>query len=71
MTGAAAAATADKPWPPASGDGQLFVHFGEEHVNDEDGATLLPKILGQAPKPAQATDKPRPITGEPAHAAAG
>ena len=25
---------APKSWPPAGGKGSLFVHFGEEHVND-------------------------------------
>ncbi len=34
-----------KPWPPREGKGQLFVHFGEEHINDDDGATLLPKVV--------------------------
>jgi len=34
-----------QPWPPADGPGVLFVHYGEEHWNDEDGLTLLPKIV--------------------------
>ena len=34
-----------KPWPPASGEGTLFVHYGEEHWNDADGLTLLPKVV--------------------------
>jgi hypothetical protein len=33
------------PWPPATGPGHLFVHFGEEHWNDADGLTLLPKVV--------------------------
>lgn len=37
-----------EPWPPATGPGKLFVHFGEEHVNDADGATLLPKVVRQS-----------------------
>lgn len=41
------AGTTDKPWPPATGQGTLFVHFGEEHWNDPDGLTLLPKIVDQ------------------------
>ena len=53
----ASARVAKKPWPPATGPGQLFVHFGEEHINDEDGATLLPKVAGEAAryKPALVT----------------
>ena len=35
----------DRPWPPAEGPGTLFVHFGEEHWNDADGATMLPKVV--------------------------
>jgi hypothetical protein len=44
---AAAPATAAGPptWPPAEGPGHLFVHYGEEHWNDEDGMTLLPKVV--------------------------
>ena len=33
------------PWPPANGPGVLFAHFGEEHINDDDGATILPKVV--------------------------
>ena len=40
-----AAFTPAEPWPPVDGDGVLFVHYGEEHWNDEDGLTLLPKIV--------------------------
>jgi hypothetical protein len=29
------------------GDGLLFAHYGEEHWNDEDGLTLLPKIVAE------------------------
>jgi Calcineurin-like phosphoesterase len=42
---AAAAASAAEPWPPRDGPGHLFVHYGEEHWNDEDGLTLLPKVV--------------------------
>lgn len=42
---AANASIAEQPWPPATGTGQLFVHYGEEHWNDDDGLTLLPKIV--------------------------
>src|SRR5918995_6690061 len=42
----AAPASADTtPWPPLQGPGQLFVHIGEEHWNDADGLTLLPKVV--------------------------
>ena len=37
-----------KPWPPADGPGVLFVHYGEEHWNDADGMTLLPKVVEEA-----------------------
>ena len=42
--------TSAEPWPPADGPGVLFVHYGEEHINDEDGETLLPKIVQVAAK---------------------
>ena len=45
---AAQAATTSKPWPPAGGSGDLFIHYGEEHWNDEDGLTLLPKIISES-----------------------
>ena len=53
----ASARVAAKPWPPADGPGTLFVHFGEEHINDEDGATLLPKVVEESAryKPLLAT----------------
>jgi hypothetical protein len=37
-----------KPWPPLDGPGDLFVHFGEEHVNDVDGPTILPRIVRES-----------------------
>ena len=42
---APAAGAASTPWPPREGPGHLFVHYGEEHWNDEDGLTLLPKVV--------------------------
>ena len=45
---AAGAALAGQPWPPATGPGQLFVHFGEEHYNDDDGLTLFPKVVAES-----------------------
>jgi len=44
----AQAAISKKPWPPAAGPGQVFVHYGEEHWNDDDGLTLLPKIVEES-----------------------
>ena len=44
----AQASVATKPWPPASGPGQLFVHYGEEHFNDDDGLTLFPKVVQES-----------------------
>jgi hypothetical protein len=40
------AARATQPWPPATGPGLLFAHFGEEHYNDADGGTILPTVVG-------------------------
>ena len=31
-----------------TGPGDLFVHFGEEHWNDDDGLTLLPKVVAES-----------------------
>jgi Calcineurin-like phosphoesterase len=54
-----ATASADVPrsWPPRDGPGTLFVHFGEEHINDADGATLLPKVVRES-----ARYRPRLVT---------
>jgi Calcineurin-like phosphoesterase len=41
----AAKSKAPNTWPPPGGKGSLFVHFGEEHVNDLDGMTILPRIV--------------------------
>ena len=32
-------------WPPPSDEGELFVHFGEEHLDDADGARIFPKVI--------------------------
>jgi len=45
---AAGASVATEPWPPATGPGQLFVHYGEEHFNDDDGLTLFPKVVEES-----------------------
>ena len=57
MATPALAFTPAKPWPPAEGRGVLFVHYGEEHWNDADGETLLPKIVEVA-----ARYKPKLVT---------
>ena len=55
--GPAHASVTTTPWPPATGQGTLFVHYGEEHWNDADGLTLLPKIVEESGryKPALVT----------------
>ena len=45
-----APASAREPWPPPGGSGQLYVHMGEEHWNDEDGLSLLPKVVADSIK---------------------
>jgi hypothetical protein len=45
-----AGAQAREPWPPPGGPGQLYVHMGEEHWNDDDGLTLLPKVVADSIK---------------------
>ena len=45
---AAEATKAPRAWPPPEGRGSLFVHFGEEHVNDLDGMRILPKIVSSS-----------------------
>ncbi len=44
----APAAAASAPWPPPGRSGQLYVHMGEEHWNDDDGLTLLPKVVADS-----------------------
>lgn len=41
---------APRAWPPPPKSGSLFVHFGEEHVNDADGKRLLTKVVRQSAK---------------------
>jgi len=55
--GPADASVTNTPWPPATGQGTLFVHYGEEHWNDADGLTLLPEIVEESGryKPAMVT----------------
>ncbi len=45
---AAGKRNAPRSWPPAPKAGALFVHFGEEHVNDNDGKRLLTKVVRQS-----------------------
>lgn len=45
---AAPAGAAEPPWPPARGSGVLFVHYGEEHWDDDDGLRLLPKVIADS-----------------------
>ncbi|MGI8513298.1 MAG: metallophosphoesterase family protein [Solirubrobacteraceae bacterium] len=45
---APAAAAPPASLPPAQGPGQLFAHYGEEHINDDDGPTLLPKVIAES-----------------------
>ena len=47
LPGAARAASAERPWPPAGGAADLYAHFGEEHVTDVDGPEVLPRIVEQ------------------------
>ena len=57
LAGPAHASVTDRPWPPATGQGVLFAHYGEEHWNDADGLTLLPKVVEETGryKPALVT----------------
>ena len=40
-----AALSAPAMWPPRDGPGSLFVHYGEEHWNDDDGERILPRVV--------------------------
>ena len=40
----AADAKVPTQWPPVAAEGTTFVHFGEEHVDDEDGELILPAV---------------------------
>ena len=47
--GLPSAAMAKKiPWPPVPERPASFVHFGEEHWNDEDGLRIFPKVIRQS-----------------------
>ena len=54
---AAQGAVAQDPWPPRPSQEPLFVHYGEEHWNDADGATILPKVVSESARyrPAMVT----------------
>ena len=41
-------ARAAVPWPPTEGPGQLYVHFGEEHWNDDDSDLTLIQVVDEA-----------------------
>jgi hypothetical protein len=56
-TAPSSASAKPAPWPPADGPGELYVHFGEEHINDADGGTLLPKVVRES-----ARYRPRLVT---------
>ena len=45
LPGGASAAT---PWPPADGPGSFFIHFGEEHWNDDDSDLTLIRVVRDA-----------------------
>lgn len=37
-----------RPWPPVPQRGAFFVHFGEEHWNDDDGLRIFPSVIRQS-----------------------
>jgi len=43
-----AAMSAPRTWPPVDGPGKLFIHFGEEHIDDDDGGRIFPKVVKQS-----------------------
>ncbi len=45
---APAAAGPKKPWPPIPKHGASFVHFGEEHLSDDDGMRIFPRVIRQS-----------------------
>ena len=53
----AGAVVAEDPWPPRPSRTPLFVHYGEEHWNDADGKTILPKVVSESARyrPAMVT----------------
>lgn len=48
MTAVPAQATPKRPWPPVPKQGSLFIHFGEEHWNDDDGLRIFPKVVRES-----------------------
>lgn len=46
-TMSAAAAPPDR-WPPVTGPGELMVHYGEEHLDDDDGDIIFPKVVADS-----------------------
>ncbi len=54
---AAGAAQPPVSWPPAQGPGLLMAHFGEEHLDDDDGRRILPNVVAEVArfKPVIAT----------------
>ena len=44
------AASAPTLWPPAGGPGHIHVHFGEEHLDDDDGPAIFPKVIADVIK---------------------
>jgi hypothetical protein len=45
---APALAAAPDRWPPVDGPGDLMVHYGEEHLDDADGAIIFPKVIADS-----------------------
>jgi hypothetical protein len=45
---AGTAAAAPNRWPPVKGPGEVFVHLGEEHLDDPDGATIFPRVIADS-----------------------
>jgi hypothetical protein len=41
----ALAAKAKKPWPPIPQRGLFFAHIGEEHIDDDDGIRIFPRVV--------------------------
>jgi len=46
LPAAASAARAKDPWPPIPKRGLFFAHYGEEHLDDDDGIRILPRVVG-------------------------
>lgn len=41
----ASAKRAKDPWPPIPKRGLFFAHYGEEHLDDDDGVRILPRVV--------------------------